>query len=375
MDAFYAAVEQRDNPVLKGKPVIVGGHSERGVVSTCSYEAREFGVRSAIPMFRAKLLCPNAVIIPVNMEKYKAASREIFKIFYEYTPLVEPLSIDEAFLDVTGCDKVFGSAQEIGRQIKDRIKTENQLTASVGVSYNKHLAKLASDMEKPDGFKVISEEEAVQLLEGLPIQELWGVGKKTAQNLNNRAIKTIGQLRKLAVQQLRPYFGKNAEAVYLLARGIDNRPVISDEEVKSIGNETTLEKDVWDSKALKQILLPLAEKVARRARLKEIRGRTITLKLRYHDFATITRSVTLAKGIDSDLELYRIAEGIFEKEWNNKAVRLIGLTLSNLESGQCDEQLSLFSENVSNKQAKIDSAVDKIKDRFGDRSVFRGTID
>src|SRR5690554_2393649 len=252
MDAFYAAVEQMDKPELKGKPVIVGGVSlsNRGVVSTASYEARKYGVHSAMPIVEAKRLCPDAVFLPGRHERYSEVSRQIFEIFYQYTPLVEQISIDEAFLDLTGCSRLFGDSIQIGRRIKEDIYNKFGLTASIGLARNKFLAKLASDMEKPDGFFVIEDKDIDRILEPLDVNKIWGVGKKTAEILRSRGIDTIGRLKTLPLEELENLLGKNGIRLYYLSRGIDNRRVEVDNPVKSISHEEIFAENISDKNAI-----------------------------------------------------------------------------------------------------------------------------
>ncbi len=294
MDAFYASIEMLENPDLRGQPVIVGGTAEtRGVVAAASYEVREYGVHSAMSSYRARQLCPHAVFIPPRMGSYVKYSRRIFAILREYTPLVEPLSIDEAFLDVTGSRKLFGPATEIGRTIKRRIKEEVGLTASVGVAPNKFLAKLASDLEKPDGFVVIKPGQAEARLAVLPVARLWGVGKVTQRQLAKHGVETIGGLLAMPVHQLEGIVGSYAPRLRELARGIDDRPVVVGESSKSIGGETTFAEDIADEKRLRGIIDSLAVRVAKRLRKEGYRAHVIHLKARYADFTTVTRATTI----------------------------------------------------------------------------------
>jgi len=306
MDAFYAAVEQRDNPELQGKPVVVGGAdpTKRGVVSTASYEARKYGVRSAMSLREAYRRCPDGIYLPVNMKKYKAVSEKIFQLFFEYTPLVETIALDEAFLDVTGSTRLFGPAEKIGREIKARIKEEMNLVASIGISYNKFLAKLASDLDKPDGFLVISRKNFQQLVHPLPLKRLWGVGEKMEQKLKAFGFKTIGDVAAASPLLLRKQFGVFGEHIYLLSNGINEREVVPDHEAKSVGRETTFPEDVEDRENLLAVLMQLVEDVCYRLRTNHFWGRCITVKIRYENFETHTRQVTMDHLTNSESEVF-----------------------------------------------------------------------
>jgi DNA polymerase-4 len=375
MDAFYASVEQMDNPSLKDKPLIVGGSvAQRGVVAAASYEARKFGVHSAMPTSQALKLCPSIILLPVRMERYSAISQQIIKIFNDFTPDVEQLSLDEAFLDVTGSLTLFGSAEKIGRDIKNRIKTEIGLTASVGIAPNKFLAKLASDLQKPDGFVIITEENKQQILDPLNISKIWGVGKVTAAALNKIGINTILQLRETPLKTLQTILGNRAEDLLLLAQGIDDRPVEPNREAKGMSAEETFPKDVSDKAALLEVLFAQVEEVAARLRNENVEGKTITLKLRYRNFKTITRSHTFAIPTNVSKVLWEEAKKVFE-EWYTKsagALRLLGFGVSNL-STESGGQKSLFSLEApaDNKQKKVDEVFDKIKKKYGDSGVQR----
>ena len=304
MDAYYAAVEIRDQPELRGKPVIVGGSAEgRGVVCAASYAARHFGVHSAMPTATARRLCPEGIFISPRMSHYAAISRQIRAIFDRYTPLVEPLSLDEAFLDVTGSRQLFGTAIEIGRRIKDEIKTELQLVASVGAAPNKFLAKIASDLQKPDGFVVVPPNGTVAFLDPLPVGRLWGVGRVTNQALDKLGIRTIGQLRQLPRETMHDLFGEQGDHLWHLARGEDDRAVVPDRQAKSISHETTFAADLDDDETLRAWLLELAEQVGRRLREHGLQGRTVHLKLRFSDFRTITRAMKLDNPTDVTQEI------------------------------------------------------------------------
>ncbi len=377
MDAFFAAVEQHDNPVYRGKPVIVGGdpHS-RGVVSTCSYEARKFGVHSAMPLREALRRCPQGIFTPVRGWRYAEVSREIMKIMYQYTPLVEPLSLDEAFLDLSGSENLFGPMEQIGREIVGRIKSELGLSASVGLAPNKFLAKLASDLEKPAGFVVITKDNMAEILEKLPVGKLWGVGPKTEAQLFEMGIRTIGMLRRFNPDLLYNKLGDLGRQLYQLSFGIDDRLVVTNEDPKSVGHEITFQNDTDDREFLAGILLCLAEQVARRLRKYNLKGRVITVKIRDSNFKTLTKRVTLGETTDFEEEIYREAYKLAnETQWGYRKVRLIGVSVSGF-SEENSEQLGLFNELNQTKDqelGKLHQTVDNLRDRFGEEIILKGT--
>lgn len=370
MDAFYASVEQRDNPDLQGKPVVVGGNPKsRGVASTCSYEARKFGIRSAMPLAEAQRRCPQAIFLPVNMAKYQEVSIQIHRIFEDYTPIIEPISLDEAFLDVTDSISLFGSSENIASEIKQRIKNELQLTASVGIASNKYLAKIASDIRKPDGFFKLTDEEIDDFLDPLPVERIWGVGPKTAHQLHKLKVKTIRDLKELDEPYLKHIFGSLGSQLYQLARGIDSRPVQPIREIKSIGREITFPEDVFDHEVLKTFILDLIVDVGRNLRQKSLKARTITLKIRYPDFRTVTRSKTLDNYTDLDKDIAREAYLLLDGLRLTQPIRLLGVSVHNL-SGEMN-QPSLFDAEDKNKNNKeiLSRTVDSLKDRFGENSI------
>ena len=368
MDAFFASVEVLDKPALRGLPVIVGGESLRGVVSTCSYEARRYGVHSAMPIVQARRLCPQGVYLPVRMARYKELSEQIMAIFHELSPVVEQLSIDEAFLDVSGMELLYGSPQQVGELAKQRIKGELGLTASVGLAPNKFLAKLASDLQKPDGFTVITHEQARSFIAPLPVAKIFGVGRAAQEALLLLGIERIGQLAQVDVRVLQRVFGKNAERVRLLAQGIDNRPVVAESDPKSIGREITYEEDLYGFEACRQQLLVLSELVGYRLRRKGCYGRTLTLKVKYADFKTQTRSLTSEADIVSDEEIYRLSVLLLHKLSLTKGVRLLGVTVSSLASGT---SMALGFEEDTKKERRS-QLTDALKARFGEKIIHRG---
>ena len=369
MDAFYASVEVRDNPSLRGQPVIVGGTPEgRGVVSAASYEARAFGVHSAMSAARAVQLCPDGVFLRGRMERYAEVSRQIFAVFRDFTPLVEPLSIDEAFLDVSGCRRLFGSPVKIGRLIKQRVADEVGLVASVGVAANKFLAKLASDLEKPNGFVVIRPDEAAALLASLPVGKLWGVGKVAEAKLQQHGIHLVGDLLAAPRTELIQRFGDHMHHLLELAVGFDERPVIPSHEAKSVGNETTFGQDIADAHQLHEILNHLCDKVARRLRADDFLAGTLTLKARFPDFSTHTRSITLPEPTDSDVEIRDQARRLLAHNLQRRGrpLRLIGITASHLTRTR-RVQAELFPDPAKQRDRELDRVLDNVRGRFGDK--------
>jgi len=338
MDAFFAAVEQVDNPSLKGKPVMVGGAEDRGVVCTASYEARKYGVHSAMPGFIAKQKCPNGIFLPVRHSRYREVSRKIFDILYNITDLVEPLSIDESYIDVTDVEK---TPLEIAQYIKDEVMKTTGLTISVGISYNKFLAKLASDWNKPDGIKVITKEMIPDLLKPLKIRKVYGIGKKSADRLNKIGIFTVEDLLKLPREYMIDFFGKYGVEVYDRIRGIDNRLVKPSREVKSVGRETTLEEDTKDRELLKISLAYFAEDISLSLKKRAIYGKTITVKIKTSKFEVHTRSKTIDRYIREENDIYEVACEILKEIELYGGIRLIGLTVSNF-SDEIVEQINMF---------------------------------
>ena len=376
MDAFYASVEQLDQPEYAGRAVIVGADPKagtgRGVVAACSYEARELGVHSALPISRAWRRCPNGVYLRPRMVRYQEVSVAIMGILRRYTDMVEPISIDEAFLDVSGSTALMGPAEGIARDVKAAIKTETGLTASVGVAPNKFLAKIASDLDKPDGFVVVRSTEVESFLVALPVSKLWGVGPKTATHLEKLGVHTIGELAAIGRQKMIETLGASGEHLWHLARGEDERPVVSGWEPKSISNETTFERDTSDNDLLLKTLRGLSDKVAARLRRQGFKTRTISLKLRYASFTTFTRQKSVPEALDTGNEIFALIRTLFEKFSLEESVRLIGVGSSNLLRASDDEaQLSLFE--TTEQSVRLAQALDKINDRYGDGSLRRGS--
>jgi len=375
MDAFYASVEERDRPELVGKPVIVGGSPEkRGVVSAANYVARKFGVHSAMPSATAHRLCPQGIYLPPRIDYYAEVSGQIRDIFERFTPLVEPLSLDEAFLDVTGSEGLFGSAVEIGRQIKQAIRTELRLVVSVGVAPNKFLAKIASDLKKPDALVVVEQGKVQEFLDPLPVERLWGVGKQSSKVFQGLGIRTIAQLRQCPLDVLQARFGTSGEHLWDLAHGRDDRPVVPEREAKSISNETTFEHDISDMEVLRAWLVDLVEQVGCRLRRHGLRGRTVHLKVRFADFSTITRSQTLPEPTNITQELWQAADELLchRLPAGHLPVRLLGMGVSGLDNTD-QIQGMLFDGEEREKHSRVDAVADEIKAKFGTGALRRGS--
>ena len=347
MDAFYASVEMRDDPTLVGRPVAVGGPSSgRGVIAAASYEAREFGVHSAMPTAQAEARCPDLVLLAPNFEKYTAESRRIMALFRAYTPLVEPLSLDEAFLDVSGCERLFGDAVEIGRAIKRDILRETGLVASVGVAGSKFVAKLASDLDKPDGFRVIHPEEQREVLDPLPVSKIFGVGPRTAKRLEGLGVLTIGDLSGRPRDEVAREFGATGAWIHDLANGIDARRVTPRREEKSLSHERTFAEDVEDREELRLRLFEFSEELAFRMRDQGLRGRTVSLKARYWNFKTVSRTKTLGFPTNLGPRIYAVARELLGRVPPGP-LRLLGVQVANLEDGRAPMQGQLWPSDVA----------------------------
>jgi DNA polymerase-4 len=371
LDAFFAAVEQRDRPELRGKPVIVGGEpGARGVVSAASYEARAFGVHSAMSLTEAHRRCPNGVFLPVAGRRYQQASRDVMAVLRRFTPAVEPISIDEAFLDVTGSIALFGDGEAIARSIKAAVHDEVGLTASVGVATTKLVAKVASDLRKPDGLVVVPPGEEEAFLAPLPIGRLWGVGEKTAVSLAEYGVRTIGDLAALPPDIVVRRFGKHGGALIDRARGVDPDVVHEGDPAKSIGHETTFEADTSDPEVIERTLLALADGVAGRLRSADVRASTITVKIRDSSFRTITRQRTLPEPTDLTEPIYRVAVDLARPEVRGLRIRLLGVTASNLGER---EQLRMFAAEDPRRRRAIEAA-DAVRRRWGSRAVTRARL-
>jgi len=373
MDAFFAQIEQRDNPEYKNKPLIVGGPLNRGVVSTASYEARKYGIHSGMPLSRAKRLCPRGLYIPVDMEKYLRESAKIRDIFYKFTPLVEIIGCDEGFLDVTGCERLFGSSLEIARKIKGSIYENTNLTSSAGLGPNKFLAKLASNMGKPNGLTVLENTDRVLAkVRKLPVSYIWGVGHVTDKELKSMGIETIGDLADTPVELIEARFGELGTIMHQMSRGIDNRKVVPNREAKSIGREITYRRDIDDISILNSTLLLLSQKIARNMRHKGYRGKVITLKLRFADFTTISRRTTLKEYTFGIFDLHRAALKLLKAvDLNRRKIRLIGISVSKLNNtfGFAD-----FIEDSRSRDESLTEAIDTISRRFGENKLTLARI-
>lgn len=368
MDAFFASIEQHDNPEYKGKPVIVGGLSGRGVVSTCSYEARKYGIHSAMPMYMAKKLCPHGIFLSVRRKRYEEVSAQIFDILYNITSMVEPVSIDEAYLDVTDIDK---NPEIIALEIKNKAKETTGLTISVGISYNKFLAKLASDWNKPDGLMAITENMVPDILKPLPVSKVHGIGEKSAERLKSMGINTIEDLLKLSQENLIEIFGKVGVEIYNRIRGIDERPVETMREIKSIGKEKTLEKDTKDKRILLHYAKLFSDIISEELTKERFYARTVTVKIKTSDFAVHTKSKTLDKYMRLSEDIYEVAKEIIENWKIEQYVRLIGLSVSNLSPIKY-EQLSFLDKNVV-KAIKAENVAIEINKKVGRKIVKKAS--
>lgn len=364
MDAFYASVEQRDDPSLKGRPVVVGGAGNRGVVAAASYEARAFGIRSAMPMVRARRQCPDLVVVSGNFDKYRDASRSVMEIFRSYTPLVEPISLDEAFLDVGGSVRLFGPPIEIARAIRRRVREEVDLPCSVGIGPTKFAAKLLSAKAKPDGLLRVTADELPAFLRPLPVGDLWGAGPRTVERLHAYGFRTVGQLADVDRRTLERVVGETVGShLHALAHGRDGRSVVPHEAAKSISNEVTFDEDVDDPDHLRRVLLALGDKVGRRLRTSGLAGRTVTIKVRFASFETVTRSATLTNPTDRTHDLVEIATDLLDSlRLERVRIRLLGVGITNLSDGATARQLALDSDP---RWEDLDRATDAVAERFG----------
>ena len=369
MDAFFAQVEQRDHPEYKNKPLIVGGPLNRGVISSASYEARKFGLHAGMPLSRAKRLCPEGIFVPVDMEKYLEESRKIRQIFFQFTPLVEIVGCDEGFLDVTGCEKLFGSDLEIAKKIKSKIYEQTNLTSSAGIGPNKFLAKLASNIGKPNGLTVLENSpEMIEKIRRLPVSYVWGVGRVTCEGLNSMGIKTIGDLSKIPVEILKARFGQSlGNFMNEMSNGIDDREIIPYQEPKSIGREITFSKDIDNLETLKSVLLFLSQKLSLNLHSKKYMGRILTIKIRYSDFKTFTKRITLKNYTSAIFDIYKSSLNLLkEVDLLRKKIRLLGLSVGGLKSSSMLEN-SLFKEEY--KGEKLTDAIEKISDKYGESKL------
>jgi len=387
MDAFYASVEMRDDPSLRGKPVCVGGSATgRGVISAASYEARKFGVHSAMPTAQALRRCPGLVVLPPDFDRYTEASRQIMSVFREHTPLVEPLSLDEAFLDITGCERLLGNSIEVGRSIKNQILRVTGLVASVGIAPSKFLAKLASDLDKPDGFRVIHEHEVREVLDPLPVSKIFGIGPRAVQRLAKVGVETVGDLAQREREDVVREFGASGVWIYDLAHGIDTRRVTPRREEKSHGMERTFPEDISDREELRLFLLHFCEEVAYGLRDKGLRGKTVTLKARYSDFKTVTRTKTLDCPTNLGPRIYSVARGLLDKLEPGR-LRLIGVSMSGLSDVRTSTvQQDFFGDNTPaaagdsvwdsspERLKKATASLDGLRKKYGKGTVVRASL-
>jgi DNA polymerase-4 len=377
MDAFYASVEQLDHPKLRGRPVIVGGSSNRGVVSAASYEARKFGVRSAMPIFQAKKRCPQGIFVPVRMHRYKEVSHQVMEILEKYSPIVEQVSIDEAYLELSGLERLHGASERIARRLKEEIKRVTSLSCSVGIAPNKFLAKVASEMNKPDGLTIIRTQEASEVAKRLPVGKVPGVGKKTVDRLEKLRVTNLGDLLRVSEAELFRAVGKFAYTLLEFAKGVDDSPVVCHTDAKSISSEETFEENTNDYDVLRKELLVQAEEVGRRLRKHGLKGGTVTLKLRRADFVRITRSISFSEPTDSTNVLYGWALKLLDAVDLSEKFRLIGIAVSGFERDQnAPSQLTLFARETRRDGSwrEVEKAMDSITEKFGHEAIKRGSL-
>lgn len=374
MDAFYASIEQRDNPSLKGKPVIVGGRRNgRGVATTASYEARQYGCRSAMSIMECERRCPHGIFLSPRMHVYQAVSKDVMTILKRYTPLVEKISIDEAFLDVTGSEKLFGSGKDIAKKIQQDIQNELQLTTSIGISWNKYLAKMASDMQKPNGITVLAPADLKKVIWPMSIDQMYGIGEKTKVTLNQIGIYTIADLAQSDVNQLAPFIGKRSQEIIERARGIDPRPVIPYTPPKSMGSETTFNEDQQNLEYLTATLLFLTDKVGHRLRKDDFKAKGLIVKWRTPDFKTYTRSMQFDEPTNHSKTIWEAATTLFQSHWTQRPIRLIGITLTSLSHKDDDHQEKLFGLNRTESKDALDQILDQLNERF-ENGITRASL-
>jgi DNA polymerase-4 len=375
MDAFYASIEQRDHPELKGQPVVVGGgKTGRGVVSAASYEARQYGIHSAMPGRRAAELCPHAVFVRGRLSHYAEVGRQVREIFCRFTPIIQPLSLDEAFLDVTGTERLHGDAETIGHAIKDAIQEELLLTASVGIAPRKFVAKIASDLEKPNGFVVVGEDELLSFLDPLPVERLWGVGKVGRDRLHRLGLKRIRDIRCYDQELLVLKLGEWGNHLWKLANGIDPRPVVPDRSAKQISHERTFSDDQTDEQLLHAVVCFLCEQTAMRLRRSRRKTKTVILKYRREDFHTFTKSKTLDRPTEGTGEIIEVASELLDamRREEPRPVRLLGVSLGSLVPSDTPTQQSLFDvQDQKQAERKVDEVVDQLAKRLGNESIYR----
>ena len=376
MDAFFAAVEQRDHPELRGKPLVVGGRSGRGVVAAASYEARRYGIHSAMPMFMATKRCPDLIIVPARKGRYGDVSRTVMTILRRYSPVVEQVSIDEAYLDAAGCDQLFGPPATMARAIKTAIRQETRLTCSIGIAPLKFLAKIASDLDKPDGLTVIDVSQVADFIAGLPVEKVPGVGRQAREQLGRMGIVTLGDVGRMPRDRLTARLGKFGHRLMELAHGHDDAAVVPHSPAKSISTELTLDVDTRSRERLRQHLLAQSQEVGRQLRRQGYLARTITLKLKDAQFRQITRSTTIERHTRSSATLFQRATDLLDQLPLDKPIRLIGVGASSLISESTPRQASLFPETdrCALEWERVDRAMDRIVERFGRAAVHRGSL-
>ena len=371
-DAFYAAIEKRDNPAWRDLPLVVGGGGPRGVVSTCCYIARTFGVRSAMPMYQARRLCPEAIVVSPDMQKYALVGGRIRAKMRQLTPLVEPLSIDEAFLDLAGCERLHGQrAAAVLARFANVVEAEIGVTVSIGLSYCKFLAKLASDLEKPRGFSIISRAEAIGLLAKLPISKIWGVGRVAESRLVRSGLRTIGDIQARSERELIAEHGPDGARLWRLAHGLDDRPVTPERQTKSISAETTFDVDLSDRQELERILLGLCERLALRLKRQGLAANSVTLKLRLPDFKLRTRTRSIPSPTQLAPRLFAIARDLLKREADGASFRLIGVSTADFTPADEADKGDLIDVGVKREKAR-EQAIDALRDRFGAKAVVRG---
>jgi len=376
MDAFYAAIEQRDNPKLKDRPVIVSGNSKRSVVSTASYEAREFGIGSAMPVFKAKQKCAHLIIVPGNMQKYRADSKKIMEIISQFSPLMEQVSIDEAYVDIKGCERLFGSPEDIARSIKKNIYNNVSLTCSVGIAPIKFLAKIASDMNKPDGLTFIKKSQVKNFIFDLPIQKVPGIGKSAMKAMKTLQIKTLGDINQFTLSILTRKFGKMGQRLLELSNGVDSSKINTNYTRKSISSETTLSKDIFDLETIKQKILSRSQSVGRDLRKKNLMCKNVFIKLKFSDFSQITRSRKLDSSICSSTAIFNEALALVKKVNLKKKIRLVGVGVTALKDKNTPKQMLLLQDLDKQKRQweSVDVAVDSISEKFGTHIIKKASL-
>ena len=375
MDAFFAQIEQIDNPELKGKPVIIGNNSNRGVVSTASYEARKYGIHSAMPVFQAKKLCPKGIFVPTRMERYREVSYKIMNLLTNFSPIVEPVSIDEAYIDITGCSRLFGDNRQIALKIKKTIFNDTQLTSSIGIAPVRFLAKIASDINKPDGITIISDNHMYNFILSLPVKKIPGIGKKAQKALQLIGILTMQDVKNCPMPILLKKLGKSGIRLKEFANGIDKTPILFSNRIKSVSTEETLSENTWSKEILKKFILKQSETIGHRLRKKKLKAKTINIKIKESDFKLIVRSTTILTPTNTSIIIFREALKLFDNYPFIKKIRLIGVGTSGLvpENFPIQEDLFQEEENPDKKWEEVDKTVDLVTQRFGDNFISKAS--